>query len=271
MNLLIGKRAGPPTLAKTGPGWDTHRESPEDEGQVMTVDTAKTVRELAVEMPQATRVFEKLGIDYCCGGGKTLEEACAAARIPVSQVLESLAGTAAAPAATEAAAGSLAELIDHIVAKHHAYVRSEVPRLEQLLLKVVGVHGKNHPELLEIQAQFHGLGGELSMHLMKEEHILFPYIKQMEASVNAGHGVPAPMFGSVRNPIQMMVMEHDSAGDALRTMRENSNGFTTPPDACISYQTLYRALLEFEADLHQHIHLENNILFPKAVAMEQGN
>jgi regulator of cell morphogenesis and NO signaling len=237
----------------------------------MTVDTAKTVRELAVEMPQATRVFEKLGIDYCCGGGKSLEEACAAARIPVAQVLESLAGASGPAAETPAAAGSMSELIDHIVARHHAYVKSEVPRLEQLLAKVVGVHGKNHPELLEIQASFHGLGGELSMHLMKEEHILFPYIKEMEASVNAGRGVPTPMFGSVRNPVQMMVMEHDSAGDALRAIRATSNGFTAPPDACISYQTLYGALLEFEADLHQHIHLENNILFPRAIAMEQGN
>jgi regulator of cell morphogenesis and NO signaling len=175
----------------------------------------------------------------------------------------------AAPAA-DWQKGPLAELIDHIVSTHHAYVKSEVPRLEQLLAKVCTVHGQNHPELMSIQASFQALGAELSLHLMKEENILFPYIKQMEASVNAGRGVPTPMFGSVQNPVQMMVREHDSAGDALRSIRETSNGFTTPPDACISYQTLYRALLEFEADLHQHIHLENNILFPRAVAMEQA-
>ena len=237
----------------------------------MTVDTAKTVRELAVELPQATRVFEQLGIDYCCGGSRTLEQACAAARVPVSQVLESLAGTgAASSAASDWTAASMSELIDHIVATHHAYVKSETPRLAQLLAKVVSVHGQNHPELLQIQAAFRGLGAELSMHLMKEEQILFPYIKEMEVAVKAGRPVPPPMFGSVRSPIQMMVMEHDSAGDALRAIRETSNGFTTPPDACISYQTLYRALLEFEADLHQHIHLENNLLFPRAVEMEQG-
>ncbi len=238
----------------------------------MTVDTAKTVRELAVEMPQATRVFEKLGIDYCCGGGKSLEEACASARVPVSEVLESLAASSAPrTAAGEWAAAPMGDLIEHIVAKHHAYVKSEVPRLEQLLAKVCSVHGNNHRELLEIQGTFRGLAAELSMHLMKEEQILFPYIQNMEAAVNAGRSVPPTPFGTVRNPVQMMTMEHDSAGDALKSMREVSNGYTTPADACISYQTLYRAFQEFEADLHQHIHLENNILFPRAVAMESGN
>jgi regulator of cell morphogenesis and NO signaling len=233
------------------------------------LDTAKTVREIAVEMPYATRVFEKLGIDYCCGGSKTLEQACAAANVKVSEILESIAG---APAAAEQdwKTGRLGELIAHIIGTHHSFVKSEAPRLESLIAKVCGVHGKNHPELLQVQTVFRGLGGELSAHLMKEENILFPYIARMEQTIAAGHPAPHPPFGTVENPIHMMMMEHDSAGEALRELHRLTNDFAPPPDACISYQTLYRALSEFEADLHQHIHLENNILFPRAVQMEQG-
>ena len=238
----------------------------------MSVDTAKTVRELAIEYPQATRVFETLGIDYCCGGGKSLEEACAAQKLAVADVLATLElqAEAGAKPASEWQTGSLAELIAHIVGKHHAYVKTEVPRLEQLLAKVCSVHGQNHPELNTIRETFAGLGQELSMHLMKEENILFPYIVEMETARTSLRAVRPPMFGTVRNPVQMMIMEHDSAGDALRSIRQLSSGFTAPDDACISFRTLYSALQEFEADLHQHIHLENNILFPRAVAMENG-
>ena len=234
------------------------------------LDTAKTVREIAVEMPQATRVFEKLGIDYCCGGAKSLEQACAAANLNVRQVLQSLE-TADKPASErDWNSGELGALIEHIVGTHHNYVKSEVPRLDALIAKVCGVHGKNHPELLEAQSVFRALGAELSTHLMKEENILFPYINRMEETVLSGQPSPRPPFGSVGNPIHMMLMEHDSAGEALRELRRLTNDYAAPADACISYQTLYRALLEFEADLHQHIHLENNILFPRAIAMERG-
>ena len=143
----------------------------------MNVDTAKTVREVALEYPQATRVFEKLGIDYCCGGQKSLQEACAARNLAVDDVLASLAAPVgqAAPSADWNPA-SLAALIGHIVGTHHAYVKAEVPRLEQLLAKVCSVHGQNHPELHTILETFAGLGHELSTHLLKEENILFPYI-----------------------------------------------------------------------------------------------
>ena len=234
------------------------------------LDTAKTVREIAIAMPQATRVFEKLGIDYCCGGAKTLEQACAAANLRIEAVLQSLETTSPAAANQEWTAGPLSELVNHIVSTHHNYVKSEIPRLDALLTKVCGVHGKNHPELLEVQQVFRGLGTELTSHLMKEENILFPYISRMEAAAQSGRPASRPPFGSVGNPIHMMMMEHDSAGDALRELRRLSNDYAAPADACISYQTLYRALLDFEADLHQHIHLENNILFPRAIAMEQG-
>jgi regulator of cell morphogenesis and NO signaling len=252
------------------PGYSQDRSHTGSE-KSMSVDTAKTVRELAIEFPQATRVFEKLGIDYCCGGGKSLEEACAARNLGVGDVLAALASPAENTAlSADWQKGSMAEMIGHIVTQHHAYVKAEVPRLEQLLAKVCSVHGQNHPELNLIRETFAGLGQELSMHLMKEENILFPYIIEMEKSAALRQPARQPAFGTVKNPVQMMMMEHDSAGGALRSIREASNGFTAPEDACISYRTLYSALQEFEADLHQHIHLENNILFPRAIATEAG-
>ncbi len=164
----------------------------------------------------------------------------------------------------------LADLISHLTNTHHKFTRGELARLAPLLDKVCSVHGKNHPELLQVRASFQGLAQELTMHMIKEELMLFPYIVRMEeAAIQNEQVLPAP-FGSVQNPVSMMEHEHDSAGNALRAMRGASGGYTAPPDGCISYQTLYKALAEFEADLHQHIHLENNILFPRAIAMEHS-
>jgi len=163
----------------------------------------------------------------------------------------------------------LGDLVTHITSTHHKYTREELARLGPLFDKVCSVHGKNHPELLNVQGSFRGLAQELTMHMMKEEMVLFPYIVRMEEAVIQNEPVLPPPFGSVENPVSMMMDEHDSAGDALRAMREASSGYAPPPDACVSYQTLYKALAEFEADLHQHIHLENNILFPRAIAMEK--
>jgi len=241
---------------------------------MMSISAEKTVGELALENPAATRVFEKLGIDYCCGGGKSLEEACRAANLPIGEVVGSLK---AAEQTVQVARPNrdwqkepLADLIAHIQSTHHKYVREELARLEPLFEKVCSVHGKNS-ELLAMHATFQGLAEELTMHMMKEERVLFPYIGRMEESVIQKEPVlPAP-FGSVQNPVAMMIHEHDSAGHALRALREASNGYTAPSDACVSFHTLYQALTAFEADLHQHIHLENNILFPRAVALEQRN
>jgi len=140
--------------------------------------------------------------------------------------------------------------------------------LKALLEKVCSVHGENHPELLAIRDTFFGLAQELTMHMMKEENVLFPYIVRMEGAVVKNDPVAPPPFGTVQNPVRMMMQEHDGAGEALRQIREASRNFSAPKDACISYQTLYQALPAFEADLHQHIHLENNVLFPRAVEME---
>jgi len=240
----------------------------------MGVITEKTVRELAVENPATTRIFEKLGIDYCCGGNQSLEEACRAANLSVDRVLNSLEmaeqTTRATPQIHDWQREPLADLIAHIKNTHHKYTREEIARLAPLFEKVCSVHGENHPELLRMRATFAGLAQELTMHMMKEEMVLFPYIVRMEEAVIQHEPIlPAP-FGSVQNPVAMMEHEHASAGNALRGMRQESGGYVAPPDACISFQTLYKALADFEADLHQHIHLENNILFPRAIAMEQG-
>jgi regulator of cell morphogenesis and NO signaling len=238
----------------------------------VTLKASATVRELAVEVPNATRVFEKFGIDYCCGGKKPLDEACNVAGLQVDEVMKALQ-KAASPSSTaqyELRSGSLAELIDHIVKTHHKFTREEIVRLRALLDKVCSKHGERHSELLSVRETFAGLAQELTLHLMKEENVLFPYITRMEEATTEKEPVLPPPFGSVQNPVRMMMQEHDGAGEALRQIRAATGNFTAPDDACISYRTLYQALEGFEADLHQHIHLENNILFPRAIEMEES-
>lgn len=229
---------------------------------------SRSVRELASATPGAARVFEKFRIDYCCGGERSLAQACSAAKVNVLEVVEALEKQQPQGGDRDWQKASLAELAKHIVSKHHEYVRQEIQRLIPLSAKVAGVHGKNHPELEKIQSSFQALADELSAHLMKEERMLFPYIEQLELAANSGSHPAASPFGTVKNPVRMMMMEHDSAGELLRKMREVSKNYTLPADACMSFQMLYRALEEFEADLHQHIHLENNILFPRVIELE---
>ena len=239
----------------------------------MNLDATKTVREFATEFPDATRIFEKLGIDYCCGGSRPLEAACLQAKIPVEDVLRSLenAGTLSATTAGEAIdfqSAHLSILIGHILAVHHGYVKREVPRLQQLLTKVVAVHCANHPELAAVQRTFAALSSELLSHMMKEEMVLFPYIEKLEEAASQKRRAPQAPFGSISNPVHMMELEHESAGKTLEQIRMLSSSYTPPESACFSYKTLYSALKEFEADLHQHVHLENNILFPRAIELE---
>jgi len=236
----------------------------------MTLAANHTVGEIAAQVPGATREFEKLGIDYCCGGSRTLGEACAAINLPLDETLARLQQGLAAPAPENTVwqTALLADLIEHIKTTHHVFVRAECPRIEALAAKVAGVHGSKHPELAQVQDIFSALAAELHVHLMKEEQVLFPYLLRMEENTLANEPAPPSCFGTVTNPIRMMMQEHDGAGDALRTLRAITNNYAVPEDACISYRTLYEAVQAFEADLHQHIHLENNILFPRAVAME---
>jgi len=249
-----------------------HPVQPHEKKKPMAITATKTVRELATELPGATRIFEKLGIDYCCGGAKTLRDACTDARLTVDDVIRSLEQSESARQSgspgRDWTAAALNELTAHIVDKHHAYARQEIPRIQALLAKVIGAHGQNHPEVAQIQENFEDLGSELTSHMLKEENVLFPYIDSMQAAVDRGQPVPPPFFGTVRNPVQ--AMEHDGAGEKLKAIRDLSSGYSVPADACATYASLYRALGEFEQDLHQHIHLENNILFPRAVKMERA-
>jgi regulator of cell morphogenesis and NO signaling len=237
----------------------------------MNPTTNKTVRELALEIPGATRVFEKMGIDYCCGGKRSLADACAAAGVIVEEVQKSLELAPCAHFRWEGLnflTATLEELINHIVETHHSFTRFEIDRLNALLEKVCMVHGENHPELQQINVLFRALGDDLETHMTKEERMLFPYIIRMEAAAKQLVPLSRPPFGTVANPVRMMMFEHDRAGELLRQIRELSSNYATPADSCISYQTLYSALEALEKDLHQHIHVENNILFPRAVDME---
>jgi len=238
---------------------------------MMTLTATKTVRDYAIETPQTIPVFEKLGIDFCCGGNRPLEEACAAANLNLDEVLRSLENAMAIsprPSERELRAGSLAELTAHIVRTHHAFVRREIPQIERLAEKVATKHGANHPELLHIRSVFRGVAQELMTHMMKEESILFPYIERMEEAVVERQPILPPPFGTIANPVRMMEQEHESAGAAFKAVRQASRDYAAPDDACVSYQAFYRELDTFEKDLHQHIHLENNVLFPRAIEME---
>ena len=235
----------------------------------MTVAT-KTVRDIALENPATIRVFEAFGIDYCCGGKKPLTEACTAKNLSVDEVLEALESTGPAEREIENwSAQPLGVLAAHIVNTHHAYVRRELPRLTELAEKVVRRHGDTKPELPAIQLKLNELGEELLQHCAKEELVLFPYITKFERAIANGTPKPHGCFGSVTNPIAMMTQEHDSAGALVAQMRELSSDFTPPVGACPTFHAFYLGLHEFEQDLHQHIHLENNILFPRAIDMER--
>jgi regulator of cell morphogenesis and NO signaling len=237
----------------------------------MTAITEQTtVGELARAIPASTRVFERYGIDFCCGGGKTLAEASQAKGIALEGLLHELGKADGFPdneSKRDWNAATAASLIDHILDKHHAYLRSQFPRLARMLAKVIEVHGERHPDQLRPLAPVYGaLQKELEEHMWKEENILFPLIRQME-SARAGGGMMPPM--PVGGPIQVMEMEHESAGNALRELRRISADYRPPEDACNTYRALLDGLKTLESDLHQHIHLENNILFPKALAFQR--
>lgn len=236
------------------------------------INSEMTVREVAVQVPDSTRVFEKLKIDYCCGGNQSLTEACASAGVEVKNVIAMLGAVSqpnlAGKHTLDFQSFSLSELITHILNTHHVFTKAEMDRLETLTEKVIGAHAANHPELLQVGDLLQRLCADLKPHMFKEEQILFPYIMALELAAAQNQSRPFAPFGTVNNPVRMMMMEHDAVGEILRELRMTTADYTIPPDGCISYQTLYRALEGFERDLHQHIHLENNILFPKAVALE---
>lgn len=227
-----------------------------------------SIGELVAKDLRKAEVFKKFNIDFCCGGKKTLSQVCNDKQINIKEVeteLEKLDST------TESVSQNYNEwsldfLVDFIINTHHKYVKNSLPVLLEYTAKVAKVHGKEHLEVVAIYDLFKEASDELNSHMMKEENVLFPYIKQLvneKNLINEGCS-----FGTVKNPIRMMEHEHDVVGNIFKTIRELSNDYTPPEDACTTYKLSYKKLEEFENDLHQHIHLENNILFPKSIKLE---
>ena len=236
----------------------------------MNFNDETKVKDIALSNPAARQILEDAGLDYCCGGGKSLHEACLQADVPAEEILNRLLENSKHVSPDEAnwTLAPLGDLTRHICERHHRYVREAVARIQPLLEKVEAKHGKSHTEIAEIRRSFNEVGREMIMHMQKEEQILFPYIEALGKATSAHCSFEPPFFQTVRNPIHAMMKDHDVAGELVQQIRKASSGYTAPPDACTSYKALYQDLREFEADLHQHVHLENNILFPRAVEME---
>jgi regulator of cell morphogenesis and NO signaling len=223
-----------------------------------------TLAELVTADPSLARELERRGLDYCCGGTRTLEQACAARDLDAATVVEELIGSGH-PQGVEAWTSMAAyQLVDHIEATHHTYLWDELPRLTALMDKVQSVHGGRHPELDDVADCLAELRADLEPHLAKEERVLFPMIRQLATDTASA----AFHCGSIRNPIVVMMREHDNAGELLTRLRRLTGDYQPPVDACASYDALYRGLEELEADTHLHIHKENNVLFPMVVALE---
>ncbi len=236
------------------------------------IEKTITVGNLVVQYPQLRQSLELLDIDYCCGGKKPLEEAAEAAGREWPAVESALnAALAQQPEqdSTDWNSAPLSELVDHIVGTHHAFMKEQLPRLDGLLAKVQKAHSSMHSDMLgRLRHTYDSLRAELEAHLMKEEEILFPAIKANETFLSKGGAKPVSHCGSIQNPIRQMEHEHDAAGDELAEMRKLTDSYQLPIDACQTFEALYEGLATMEDDLYQHIHLENNILFPKAVEQE---
>ncbi len=236
-----------------------------------SINDSTTVGSIVAEDFRKAEVFREFGIDFCCGGNKSIREACKEKGIETSEIIEDLQKLDIQDTKPEHNYNSwdLDALIGHILTVHHTYVSEALPMLDEYAAKVAEVHGESHPEVLEIFKYYTAVANELRMHMHKEEEILFPYINQIAIAKRSGQQVPPSPFGTVRGPINMMETEHVSAGNALEAIKKLSNNHTPPEDACNTFRTLYGKLEEFETDLHRHIHLESNILFPKAIKIEE--
>lgn len=230
----------------------------------------QTVREIAIHQSTAIRVFEHLGIDYCCGGDKPLAEACAVVNLDVNAVLVALDFAAGRPPlpSPDWAHASLELLCAHLIVKHHAFTRRELPRLIDLAANVLSRHGHSHPELGAIHATLTQLDFDLSGHLAKEESVIFPYIVSLERSLSDPDEDPVSCFGFLPDPVAILSHDHDETKTLLRQLRDLSRNFTPPLSACPTYRCLYEGLRNLDHDLKQHMHLENNILFPRAIQLE---
>lgn len=231
------------------------------------IAATQTVREIAQTKPSSISVFEQFGIEYCCGGGKPLGEACAAKELDVEMVIAALeVASRHDDAHTEGwTKESLASLMQHIVRTHHAYCKEELPLLSGLAAKVVNRHGGTHPELVLIQSKLAQLADELTDHLVEEEVVVFPMIVTLEAEMASEEVRNAESPSAIGNSLELLMAEHDTVGTLLADVRGLSCNFVPPEDACTTYQAFFDGLREFERDIHRHVHLENNILFPRAI------
>ncbi|WP_264565287.1 iron-sulfur cluster repair di-iron protein [Flavobacterium sp. N3904] len=230
-----------------------------------------TIGEYVAKDFRTAALFSKYGIDFCCNGNRSIEEACQKKAVNPDILLGEIENILASKSdiGIDFNAWPIDLLADYIEKTHHRYVVEKTPVLLQFLDKLSKVHGANHPELLEINELFKGCAEELANHMKKEEMILFPFVKNMVHAVISDELIEQPHFGTIQNPITMMMHEHDAEGERFRKIAELSNNYTPPSDGCNTYKVTFAMLLEFEEDLHKHIHLENNILFPKATKLEK--
>ena len=239
----------------------------------MNILKETTIGAVVAEDYRTAAVFEKAGIDFCCNGNRTIGVACEAQKIDAGELIKQLQQTAEIASGRDSAHDYNAWppdlLADYIEKKHHRYVATQIPVIQSLLKKIVEVHGEAHPELAEIKAHFDACAGELTSHMKKEELILFPHIRAMVQAVHSGNKTVSTPFGMVQNPIRMMMHEHDIEGERFRRIRELTRQYVAPADGCATYRAAFAALHAFEDDLHMHIHLENNILFPGSIDLEQ--
>ena len=236
----------------------------------MTATLDMTIRDIVANDFRTAAVFQRHGIDFCCKGNRSVQDACRNSRVTAEDVLNDIAEATATPPLEGPRFNSwqLHTLVSYIVGNHHAFVRQLIPVLLTHTKKVAAVHGDRHPELPQVAQLFSEVADEMTSHMAKEEQILFPYIVDVEEASHTGSGRPSAPFGTVRNPIRMMEMEHESAGDAMARIRSLTSGYAIPEGACTTYRVCLQELEAFESDLHQHVHLENNILFPKAARLE---
>jgi regulator of cell morphogenesis and NO signaling len=244
---------------------------PED--KIMFDIQNRTVREIAIDTPVTTRVFEEFKIDYCCHGNTPFEEACRNVGADPAVVIIEISDIVGKP--VDDTSGNFAEvslsgLIDHIVETHHVYTKNEMAHLTPLMAKVASRHGEHYPYLNELKDLFQEVCDDLGPHMMKEEMVLFPYVKTLEHRHQNNLTPSLPPFGTVAHPINVMNIEHETVGDLLSKMREITSDYRLPDDVCPSFIALFHRLAEFERDIHQHIHLENNILFSKAIGLERS-
>ncbi len=237
----------------------------------MTISYQHSVGEAVAEDYRAAAIFQKYGIDFCCKGHTSIDEACSSKNIPTEAVMHELKMLDAESGQQypDYQSWPLSQLVDHIEQKHHQYIVEKTPVILQFLQKLCQVHGRRHPELYEIHKEFNNAAGELAQHMKKEESILFPRVRKMLHEISTSDQSFSVSSGMLGQPIEVMMQEHDHEGERFRRISSLSNQYTPPSDACTTYRITYTMLQEFENDLHFHIHLENNILFPKAIEMER--